>query len=470
MQTRMNKTAVARAVSAAALSLAATHAAATGFQLNEQSGSGLGTAFAAGAAMTDDISAMWWNPAALSQFQSMQAVGVLNIITPSVKFQNNASLPAANQPLGNDGGNAGGYNFVPNLYVSIPINKQWTFGLGINVPFGLTTEYDDGWIGRFQALKSQIKTININPAIAWQVTPQVSLGFGVNYQQIDATLTQNVNYSGALLQAAAANGIAPGSPTYNAIAQATPGIMSKANVDGDDYAWGWNIGIAWDVNKQLRLGASYRSEVKYGLTGNVNYDNPTIALPPGTSPQLAATIAALSAGINQTVLYGRGITSDITLPQMANISMLYRVNDRWEIMADAQWTGWSSIPELKLVATAPPSLPVLPLNWDDTWKIAAGASYVVNDKWKARFGLAFDQTPVTNSPTVRLPDSDRFWLTAGTQYKWNKNMKFDAGFAYIFADKPDFNRNEGSTASYGLVNGTYDPSVWLLALQATYSF
>ena len=471
MQTlSINKKQVAHAVGALMLTLGATQAFGTAFQLNEQSGSGLGNAFAAGAAMTDDVSAMWWNPAALSQFPRAQGAAVLNIITPSIKFNNNASVAAANQPLGNNGGDAGGYNYVPNMYLSVPINQQWTFGLGVNVPFGLTTEYDDGWIGRYQALKSKIETININPAIAWKVTPQFSVGAGVNYQQIKATLTNNVNYSGALLTAAAGAGIAPGSATFNAIAGLTPGLDSKATITGDDWAFGWNIGFAWDATPQLRLGASYRSEIKYNVSGNINFENPTVVLPPGTPAQLAGTINALSAGVNSQALYGRGVTSDITVPQMANFSMLYRINPQWEIMGDAQWTGWSSIPELRFTASSPPQLPAVPLNWDDTWKLSVGATYKVSDQWKARFGVAYDQTPVTNDPTARLPDSDRWWLAIGTEYKWTPNWKFDAGFAYIFADSPTFNQNQGSTAGNALINGTYDASVWILSMQATYTF
>ncbi len=466
----IKKNQVAIAIGGMMLAFGAGQAFATGFQLNENSASSLGNAFAAGAAFTDDVSAMWWNPAALSQFPKTQGTAVLHIITPSVKFNNNASVPATNQPLGNDGGDAGGYNFVPNMYLSVPINAQWTFGLGVNAPFGLTTEYDDGWIGRYQALKSQIQTININPAIAWKVTPQFSVGVGVNYQQIDATLTNNVNYSAALLSAAAGAGIAPGSATFNAIAGLTPGLDSKATIDGNDWAWGWNIGFAWDATPQLRLAASYRSEIKYDVQGNINFENPTVALPPGTPAQLAGTIAALSAGVNSQALYGRSVTSDITLPQIANFSALYRVNSQWEVMGDVQYTGWSSIPELRFNASSPPALPAVPLEWDDTWKIALGASYKVSDQWKARFGVAFDQTPVTNDPTVRLPDSDRWWLTVGSEYKWTPNWKLDAGFAYIFADSPSFNQNQGSTAANALVNGTYDASVWILSMQATYTF
>ena len=473
MNTPFVRTRIATAVAGLALLLGTGQALGTGFQLNEQSASSLGNAFAAGAAFTDDVTAMWWNPAALSKFTRPQMGGVFNIITPSIKFKNDGSLPAANQPLGGTGGDAGGYNYIPNLYVSVPINAQWTFGLGVNVPFGLKTEYDDGWLGRYQALKSEIKTINVNPALSWQVTPTLAIGAGVNYQRIDATLTNNVNYSGALLTAAAgppAN-IPPGSPTFNAIAGLTGALDSKATVTGDDDAWGWNVGIAWDATPQLRVAAAYRSEVKYNISGNIDFANPTVTLPAGTPAQLAGTIALLSAGVNSKALYNRGLTADATLPQIANFSFLYQLDRQWELMGDVQWTGWSSVPELKFVPTDGSVLPPVTLNWRDTYKYSLGASYRYNEQWKWRFGGAFDQTPAnTTNTTVRLPDSDRWWLTVGGEYRATPNWKLDAGVAYIFADSPNFNQNQGSTGANGLVKGSYDASVWILSLQAVYVF
>ncbi len=468
--TNYRKTQLASAVGALVLALGAGQAYGTGFQLNENSASGLGNAFAGGAAATDDASAMWSNPAAISQFSRAQAAQAIHIITPSIKFSNSASQPAANQPLGGDGGDAGGFNFVPNLYVTVPINAAWTFGIGINAPFGLTTEFDDGWLGRYQAKKSQIQTINVNPVLSWKATPTLAIGAGVNYQYLKATLTNNANYSGALLSAAGGAGIAPGTPTFNAIAGLTRGLDSDVQVKGEDGAWGWNIGFAWDATPQVRLGFSYRSEMKYDVSGNIDFSNPTVVLPPGTTPQLAATITALSAGVNQRALYNRSVTSDITLPAIANLSMLYRLNSQWDLMADLQYTGWSSIPELKFVPTDGSVLPATPLNWDDSYKFAVGATYKANEVWKARFGIAFDQTPVTNAPTVRLPDSDRWWLAVGGEYKWTPTLKFDTGFAYIIGDSTNFNRNEGSTASYGLVNGEFKASTWILSMQATMMF
>jgi long-chain fatty acid transport protein len=458
---------IAAALGAAALALAAApHALATGFQLNEQSASSIGNANAAGAAFTDDITAMWFNPAALSAFDKRQGAAVVHIITPKIEFSNDASQPARNQPLGNNGGDAGGVNVVPNMFVGIPINPQLAFGLGISTPFGLTTDYDEGWIGRYQALRSEIKTINVNPAISWKATPTFSVGVGVNYQYLDATLSQNVNYSGALLLAGQGAGLP--AATLAAIGAVTPGIDSKATISADDSAWGWNIGAAWDITPQVRFGASYRSKMKFHVKGNVDFNNPTVTLPPGTPPQLVGAVAQLSAGVNQAALFNRSVTSDIELPDIGNLSVLFRLNPQWEIMADAQWTGWSSIPELRFNTT--PALTIIPLEWDDSWKIAVGASYRINDQWKARFGIAFDQTPITSHPTPRLPDSDRWWFAIGAEYRYSPALKFDAGFVYIKGDSVDFNQNLGNTASFGLINGSYDATTTIFSLQGVYSF
>ncbi len=241
---------VAAAVAGAVLALGATQALATGFQLNEQSASGIGNAFAGGAAFTDDISAMWWNPAVLSKFERRQFVQGLHVVVPKIEFNNDGSVPALNQPLGGNGGDAGGWNFIPNLYVSMPINNQFAFGLGVNGPFGNKTQYSEGWLGRYQALDSKIITINVNPAFSWKVTPEFSVGAGVNFQYIDGRFTNNANYSAALASAAAGAAAAGQIPAalVPQIVGATAGLDSGVVITGDDTAWGWNIGAAWDVN------------------------------------------------------------------------------------------------------------------------------------------------------------------------------------------------------------------------------
>src|SRR3954447_22284430 len=168
MKDRFCRTRIARAVGGVVLMLGASQSFAAGFALQENSGSGLGNAYAGGAASAEDASTVWSNPAGMSRIGTNQAVAAINLIGPSMKFSNDGSLPAAQQPLGGDGGNAGKSAVVPNLYLVLPINSQWAFGLGINAPFGLITEYDDTWLGRYQAIKSDVKTINVNPALSYK--------------------------------------------------------------------------------------------------------------------------------------------------------------------------------------------------------------------------------------------------------------------------------------------------------------
>lgn len=459
----------ARWLVAGTLVVGAGSALGAGFQLNETSASGLGNAFAGGAAAAEDASTVWNNPAGISRLNTRQAAGAVHLITPSIKFRNEFSAAATQQTLGGDGGDAGSLNIVPNLYVVMPIGQQWAAGLGINAPWGLVTDYDDGWIGRFQADKSDIKTINVNPAVSYRVHDQLALGFGVNIQRIDATFTNQVNYSAALLQAAAQNGIAPGSATYNAIAQATPGLESSAHIKGSDTAYGWNVGLLWDLDKNRRIGVHYRSSISYNVTGDATFTNPT----PTVAPALAPTVAALSAGLNSAVLFDSGVTAKVKLPPIANLSYFGAIDSRWDVMADAQWTGWSTIQDLTFVRANGTTLASTPERFKDAWKLSVGANYRYNDQWMIRGGVAYDQSPVQRDfRTPRLPDNQRTWLTAGARYQWKPTMWADFGAGYIWVKKSSINKSGDppNVLANGLLSGQYKSNVTILSAQLTSSF
>lgn len=451
-------------------------AGAAGFALQENSASGLGNAYAGGAAIADDATTLWSNPAGMARLGSGQVAGALNFIWPSMQLRNANSQPAAQQTLGGDGGNAGSLTLVPNLYVSWPIDRQWAVGIGLNAPFGLKTEYDDGWLGRFQGLKSEIKTINVNPAVSWKPVENFALGLGVNYQHLDATFTSNANYSAALLQAAARNGIAPGTPTYNAIAQATPGLQSNVEVTGSDYAWGWNLGALYEFGPDQRVGVQYRSALKYDVGGNVAFANPTLpTLPPG---QLATVIGSLAAGVNSALLYDSAVSSQIKLPEIVNVSYFGRLDPQWDLMADLQYTGWSSIQALTFTRSNGTPLQSTTENFRNAWRFAVGANYRYDGQWLLRGGLAYDQSPVQDgSRTVRLPDADRTWLALGARFTPDPKLWFDVGAAYIWVRSGSIDEigssNFGqppSAASSGLVNGSYDNNVVVFSVQLTYAF
>jgi len=463
------RTRIAAGVAAAVLALGATQALGAAFALQEQSGSALGNAFAGGAASAEDVSTVWSNPAGMARLQGMEVAAAVHFITPSFKFKDDGSSAAAFQPLGGTGGDAGSTNIAPNLYFALPLNRQWTIGLGVNAPFGLVTEYDSDWLGRFQAIKSDVKTINVNPAVSWRVTDNFAVGVGIDWQRIDAEFTSAVNYSAGLAQAAqqaAAGGLIPAAAVPSIVA-ATSGLEARTRIKGDDSAWGWNIGFLWDVTPATRIGAHYRSAIKYKVGANADFETPTL---PTLPPALAPVVGQLAGAVNAQLANG-GVTSDIKLPDITNVSIFSRLNDRWDVMGDIQFTKWSTLKDLTFVRTTGAVLASTPENFDDSWRYSVGANYHWNDAWMFRGGLAFDQTPVNNTDrTPRLPDSDRTWLSVGAQYKFNRNLKADAGFTYIFIKSPDINQNAGSAPRFGLIKGHYDADVTIFSAQLTYSF
>ena len=465
------RTGLAAAVGSAAL-LAAGHAGlayGSAFALQEQSGSGLGNAFAGGAAAAEDASTIFTNPAGMSRLTNMQVVGAGSLICLQAKFSDNGSLPAAFQSLGGNGGDAGSCNVVPALYLAAPINSQWSVGIGVNVPFGLKTEYDSDWIGRFQAVKSKIETINVNPAVSFKASDMVTIGGGANYQHLKAELTSRVNYAGAIgraAQQAAAAGQIPAA-AITPLLTAYTGAQSDAKITGNDGAWGWNIGVLVNIDPQTRFGASYRSTIKYDVSGSAEFSNPPV---PALPASLAPVAGALANAVNGVLANG-DVKLSLKLPDTANVSIFRQIDSKWDVMADVQYTGWSTVQNLTIVRSTGAVLSTTPENFRDTWRASIGANYHYSDQWMFRGGLAFDQSPVRDAQrTPRLPDNDRTWISFGAQYKFSPQLLLDAGYTHIFVKDPSMNQNAGSTPTFGLISGTYKNNVNIVAAQVTYTF
>jgi len=478
MTTRFRRTLIASALSGIALALGTSQAFGSAFALAEQNAFGLGNAFAGAGAVAEDANTVWFNPAGLARLNFPQAEAAIHVIIPSAKFKNVNSQAALLQPLGGTGGDAGSAAFVPNLYASMAINDVIHVGIGVNAPFGLKTEYNDGWLGRYQALKSEVKTINVNPAISYKVTDQFWLGAGADYQHFDATLTNNVNYSAALAQGYQnpAFGLTPAQ--IGGLSVATMGLDSFAKVTGDDSAWGWNVGAMWSFNGDAnndpgagRIGLSYRSKLKYNVIGSVEFTNPTPPTLTGGLAPFNPVVGIVSSTINQTRLNNGGVSLKITMPDLASLSYYQKLNDKFDILADVSWTGWSSIKEIRINRSNGTTLTVLPENFKDTWRFSVGTNYYYDEKTVLRAGIAYDQSPVNNIDRgARLPDNDRTWLTVGARYKYSSALNFDLGAAYIFVKDGSINNsgNPPSIAANGLINGEYHNNVIVVSGQANY--
>jgi long-chain fatty acid transport protein len=231
----------------AGLLLMANTVNAAGFALYEQTASGIGNAIAGAGAIAEDASTIFFNPAGLTRLDGNQVVLGVGIIDPSLKFQNAGSsnpVPISVPPApsaGPNGGNAGSAAFIPNLYVSFSLSNDLKVGLGVNSPFGLSVDYDPDWVGRFQTVKSELKSINVNPAIAYRINEIVSLGAGIDYQTINSKLTRQL-----------------------VLAPNTEGTQTFDS--GNSSAWGWNAGALFQISPVTRLGLSYRSSIEQTLT------------------------------------------------------------------------------------------------------------------------------------------------------------------------------------------------------------
>lgn len=373
-------------------------AQAAGFALAEQSASGLGNAYSGAAAIAEDASTIFTNPAGMTYIEGTQAVGALHLIKPSAKFNNQGSVAGSTRPLGNEGGDAGDLAYVPNFYFMTPLTENIKFGLGINAPFGLKTEYNKDWIGRFQAVKSELKTVNINPSLAFKINDQLSLGFGVSAMWAQAELTRAVN-----------NPLLP--------------VESNVKIKGDDWGFGFNVGAIYQATTDTRFGLAYRSKVDQYLKGDAKF---------------AAPLAGLSTNVE----------ADVTLPETLSFSVFTKLNGTWDLLADATWTRWSQFKELRVDFSN--SLPdaVTPENWNNTMRYSIATNYHYNDNLKFRVGFAYDEGPVDNQfRTARIPDSDRKWLSFGVGWQTTPTTKLDVGYAHLFISDSKIDDNQITTAN-----------------------
>ena len=471
---RFPRTFLATAI-AGALLTAAGGAHASSFALVESSASGLGTAYAGAAAIADDAATVWWNPAGMTRMSGPTASAVLHSITPSAKFSNDSSAAAclsaaACRPLGSTGGDAGDTAWVPSMYAVLPVSSSLALGFGVSAPFGLKTEYDPDWIGRYQAIKSDVKTVNMNPSVAFKVNDMISIGAGANYQKIDAELTSAVNISGVMGLAAQAGAI-PATLVNSVIGASLAVPDGQARLKGDDTAYGWNFGVMFNLAPQTRVGLSYRSSIKYDVRGDVTFTLPTVAATSTANGVMAQVLGALSQP-GQRLASGP-VKASIEVPDSWSLSLAHQLSPQLQLLADVSRTGWSSIPKLEFLRTTGEVVGTPAIyDWKDTWRYSVGANWKLNDRLTLRGGLAFDQTPMDEAHrTPRLPDGDRTWLSMGARYAVMPNLLLDFGYTHIFIKDPTIRaRNDGSTAGNALIDGTYANDVNIFSASLSYTF
>lgn len=440
-----------------------------GFILQEQSISGLGVGFSSGAAGLSDNSSMYFNPATLTLVPEQQITGGLHVILPTAKFKNGIGDEVTMSTLvPTQGPNAKSDKIavVPNMYFSRPLSEDLVVGVAMTTPYGLATSYEDGWVGRYVALETDLMTINTNFGFGYQVNDTLSIGAGISVCYGDAILSNALNLGLAFL-----DNLDPADLADPAVLAVYQDLTNPSNpalgttkydghleMTGDDIGYGYNFGILFQPDENTRIGLHYRSKILLKLGGEVDFDTGLLGMDPSSPFNL--------------LFQDQGGSVDLELPDTAQASIHYQMTPEWALMADIFHTWWSKFEELniKFANGAFGGSSVIPEKWEDAWRYSIGTTYQLNEKVQLRGGLVIDESPVPSNEyrSPRIPDEDRFWISLGLGYKMSDQFTLDLAYVYIMVDDPVID-NDTHTPGEHLI-GTMDASVNLISIGGSYTF
>ncbi len=396
-----------------------------GFSILEQSVSGLGRSLAGMTAETRDPSAIFFNSAAPAWFEKAEISLGTHFLHARAFYDDRGSEGFT----GNNGGNMGGWSYIPNMYLVCPVASGVSLGLGMSATSGTSTSYSPYWIGRYLGVETEIAVMDLNPVIAWKVREDLSIGVGGLIEYADVTLSQAVQFP------------IPGSAD------------GQMKIEGDSLAYGFTLGVLYEPVSGTRLGLGYRSRMTHDL-------------------DLNARVRGVPA-----ILTGMGLKSassaeaELKLPSMINFGIQQDLGEKWTVMADVSWTEWSVMDELTVKFDRPvlgSKGDTLKMKWDDCWRFAVGCEYKWTEAFTLRCGLAYDQTPVSSkdSRSVRLPEADRYWASAGIGYKLAENIRLDLAYTHIFFETVELVNKTPAGTLRGKVTGDAD----IICAAITYMF
>ncbi|CAB1401634.1 Long-chain fatty acid transport protein [Pseudomonas fluorescens] len=411
-----------------AVTLASTQIFAAGFALNEQSISGMGTGFAGRSSSADDASTVYGNPAGMARIKREQVTGGVALVDAHTDISDASSSPNR----GSNDGDMVPLTAVPMGFYVKPIDDHWAFGLGVYVPFGLITDYENGFAGRYFGSKSEVQVITFQPTVSYAFNDKVSIGFGPTINRIDGSLESNLS-----------------------ITQALPD--GKVKIKGDDTALGYNIGVLVQATDTTRVGLTYHSKVDYKLEGDTKVKYGALAL----------------VGVGASQKYDASLK--ITTPESVDLSVTQAINDRWNVYAGTTWTRWSQLDKITVKNSG-----VQPLlagqfgsinedqNWHDTWAYAVGTSYQLNKEWVLRTGLTFDQSPTNNEDrSPRIPTGDRTIFSIGAGWSPTDDLTIDVAYSYLKEESVHIRNENNRGQSY---DSKYENSANGFGVGATYRF
>ncbi|WP_119459846.1 outer membrane protein transport protein [Rhodospirillaceae bacterium SYSU D60014] len=422
------------------------NAQAAGLYFQEQGAVGIGRANAGSAAAADDESTIFFNPAGMTNLDGASLALSTTFLMPRADFSNEGSTATtpgnsgAPAPIsGGDGGNPFGVTTIPNLYVVSPVaGRDLWLGFSVTAPFGMKLEYDDDWFGRYESTYTDLQVIDFGPSVAYRVSDSLSIGGGLDIQYANATLENRIP-----------DPMNPGGPTA-----ATDGNF---RAKGDSFALGFNVGLTFTPVPSTRFGVHYRHGTSHELEG----DTTTSGL---TGPL---------AGAN-----GRSdMKADLDLPAVIGVGVAHELTSRLTLLGQFNYFTWSEYEEVRIRYDDGSPDVVREQNYDDSISVAVGAEFDLDQRWTLRGGFQYEETPTTDPSfrSTRVPDGDRYYVTAGASYAFSDNFSVDFAYAHVFVKDGRIDRTDTYFDGTGLdtsvtTSATYEGGFDVVAVKGVWSF
>ena len=439
--------------------LACGHAQASAFQLKENSVKAQGRAMAGSASAKGDASVVVNNPAVMSTFTEKTVQTDVTAIDLSFNFTGGGTA-AAGSPLqrpltGGNGGDAGGLTPVPAMSFVLPLSGRFeylTLGAMISAPFGLKTDYEKDWVGRYHALESDVKLVDLTLAASLELGERFSVGLGAVYERADVTLSNAVDFGSAVCRINIAACLTPNPVAAPYGPQKNDGM---AEIHGTNNGLGWIAGMNWRPTDNLSFGYSHRSEIDHDLRGTAKFEVP-------------ANVRALIG--NSVYLPTDGGGAKLTTPSVDTFSGSWQATERFALMADVSRTDWSSLKEIRIEFDNPLQADAAEdYSWKDSWFYSLGGEFALNDTLTFRAGVARDDSPVSRPHrTPRMPDQDRMWYSLGVTWKATDN--FELSGVYTKIDLVDTPEVDILSSSGSRLVGDFDGGADLYGISVQYKF
>ena len=475
-----NTNALVKAIRLATLSAVAAPASvlAGGFSLNEQSASQMGVANAGAAANPENATTVLFNPAGMSQLSGTNISFGAAVLDIDAEAKSGAK--AVNQ-LGGDvegsrGGDIADPAVLPNFYLTHEINDSIDVGFGIHAPYGLAADYDNDFVGRYFADKTELTAIAFTPSIAINNGKGLSMGATLNIMYAEGRLSKFQDIRGGLVQRGLPPAQANGLATQYEQAFGAP----YADIEGDDVAINFRVGFLYELSEQTQIGLTAQTGTEFELEGEIElegYPAPSAQSPFGLAPQTLT----------------ENVTVPLAIPESATLGLRHRLTDNVTLLAGATYARWSRFEELDINSREGQSgevsaeigrvgdMPITHITeeWKNTWQFNVGGIWQATPEWALKAGYAFDESPVDQYVTARIPSEDRHWLTLGTQWKdvqsgWTVDV---AVGTLIFADDAKVDDREyghadptGQPISNANYQAEYELSAWSAAFEVSKAF